>query len=105
MNMIRGNNRAICDHRTGVYTDHDLPLQSNCTYYLTTDGVLDQSGGDHGFSLGTEKFTQWLINLAREPLASQRQAISEAIEEFRGNHPQRDDITILSFRFNEEALS
>ncbi len=101
MNMIKGDNRAICDRRKGTYTDHDLPLQHNCTYYLTTDGLLDQSGGDHGFSLGTEQFTQWLIRLAREPLAIQRQEIAAALETFRGGHPQRDDITILSFRFDQ----
>jgi serine phosphatase RsbU (regulator of sigma subunit) len=101
MHMVRGDNRAICDRRVGTYTDHDLPLQPNCTYYLTTDGLLDQSGGEHGFSLGTEQFTQWLIRLAREPLPDQRQAIAEALETFRGSHPQRDDITILSFRFNQ----
>jgi serine phosphatase RsbU (regulator of sigma subunit) len=100
MNMIKGNNRAICDHRIGAYTDHDLPLLPDCTYYLTTDGLLDQSGGDDGFSLGTEQFTQWLIRLARQPLATQRQALAEALAQFRGSHPQRDDITILSFRFS-----
>jgi serine phosphatase RsbU (regulator of sigma subunit) len=99
MHMIRGDNRAICDHRVGVYTDHDLHLQPDCTYYLTTDGLLDQSGGEHGFSLGTEQFTQWLIRLARQPLVEQRQALSDALAHFRGAHPQRDDITILSFRF------
>jgi serine phosphatase RsbU (regulator of sigma subunit) len=99
MHMIKGDHRAICDHRIGAYTDHDLDLLPNCTYYLTTDGLLDQSGGDDGFSLGTEQFTQWLIRLARQPLAEQRQALADALAQFRGSHPQRDDITILSFRF------
>ncbi|WP_216903318.1 SpoIIE family protein phosphatase [Synechococcus sp. CCY 9618] len=100
MHMVRGDNRAICDHRIGAYTDHDLELLPDCTYYLTTDGLLDQSGGDEGFSLGTEKFSQWLVRLARKPLAEQRRALAEALAEYRGNHPQRDDITILSFRFS-----
>ncbi len=99
MHMIRGDNRAICDHRVGVYADHDLPLRPDCTYYLTTDGLLDQSGGENGFSLGTDQFTQWLVRLARLPLAEQRQGLSDALARFRGSHPQRDDITILSFRF------
>ncbi len=99
MHMIRGDNRAICDHRVGVYADHNLPLQPDCTYYLTTDGLLDQSGGENGFSLGTDQFTQWLVRLARLPLAEQRQGLSDALARFRGSHPQRDDITILSFRF------
>lgn len=99
MNMLRGNNRAICDHRVGAYTDHDVPLLPDYTYYLTTDGLLDQSGGEHGFSLGSQQFTEWLIRLARQPLEQQRQSLTEALDTFRGSHPQRDDITILSFRF------
>lgn len=50
MHMLRGDHRAICDQRVGSYTDHDIPLLPGCTYYLTTDGLLDQSGGDNGFS-------------------------------------------------------
>jgi serine phosphatase RsbU (regulator of sigma subunit) len=100
MHMLRGDHRAICDHRIGAYTDYDIPLLPDCTYYLTTDGLLDQSGGKNGFSLGTHQFKEWLIQLARQPLDRQRQSLSDALEEFRGRHPQRDDITILSFRFS-----
>ncbi|MEA5416581.1 SpoIIE family protein phosphatase [Synechococcus sp. BA-132 BA5] len=100
MHRLMGDNRAICDQRVGAYTDHDLPLLPDCTYYLTTDGLLDQSGGDHGFSLGTQQFQEWLIRLARLPLDLQRQALADALKEFRGLYPQRDDITILSFRFS-----
>lgn len=100
MHRLMGANRAICDQRVGAYTDHDLPLLPDCTYYLTTDGLLDQSGGDHGFSLGTQRFQEWLIRLARLPLDLQRQALADALNEFRGLYPQRDDITILSFRFS-----
>ncbi len=100
MHMLGGDPRAICSQRIGAYTDHDIPLLPDCTYYLTTDGLLDQSGGEDGFSLGTQQFKEWLIQLARQPLDRQRQALADALDQFRGRHPQRDDITILSFRFS-----
>lgn len=100
MHMLRGDHRAICDQRIGAYTDRDIPLLPDCTYYLTTDGLLDQSGGEDGFSLGTHQFKEWLIQLARQPLEVQRQTLADSLEQFRGRHPQRDDITILSFRFS-----
>jgi len=100
MHMLRGDPRAVCGQRVGAYTDHDIPLLPDCTYYLTTDGLLDQSGGDDGFSLGTHQFKKWCIQLARLPLDQQRQALADALEQFRGRFPQRDDITILSFRFS-----
>lgn len=100
IHCITGDNRALCDRRQGTYRDHEVPLLSGYTYYLSTDGFLDQSGGEHGFAVGNERFTAWLIENARKPLQEQRQAFSESLARFRGNHPQRDDITILSFRFD-----
>lgn len=100
IHCIAGDNRALCDRRQGTYRDHEVPLLSGYTYYLSTDGYLDQSGGEHGFAVGNERFTAWLIENARKPLQEQRQAFSESLAKFRGNHPQRDDITILSFRFD-----
>ncbi|MFM7314904.1 MAG: SpoIIE family protein phosphatase [Cyanobium sp.] len=100
LHSIAGDNRALCDRRRGSYHDHDIPLLSGFTYYLSTDGYLDQSGGDHGFAVGSERFCDWLIEHARKPLPDQQKAFSESLAQFRGHHPQRDDITILSFRFD-----
>lgn len=100
LNRMNGDLRALCDRRRGSYQDHDLPLLSGFTYYLTTDGFLDQSGGDDGFSVGHERFTRWLLENARKPLPDQRQAFAQSLARFRGAYPQRDDITILSFRFD-----
>lgn len=100
LHSMSGDHRALCDRRRGSYRDHDLPLLSGFTYYLTTDGYLDQSGGEDGFAVGHERFTSWLLENARKPLSEQRQAFSESLTHFRGDYPQRDDITILSFRFD-----
>lgn len=100
LHSMNGDHRALCDRRRGSYQDHDLPLLSGFTYYLTTDGYLDQSGGEDGFAVGHERFTSWLLEHARKPLPDQRQAFSESLARFRGDYPQRDDITILSFRFD-----
>jgi len=100
LHSMSGDHRALCDRRRGSYNDRDLPLLSGFTYYLSTDGYLDQSGGEDGFAVGHERFTRWLLEHARKPLSEQRQAFSESLADFRGDHPQRDDITLLSFRFD-----
>ena len=98
--FIKGDNRPLWDRRRGDYRDHLLPLREGLTYYLTTDGFLDQSGGEHGFGLGSERFSQWILEHASKSLAEQHQAFSSALDAFRGDYPQRDDITMLSFRFH-----
>ncbi len=101
---IKGDGRALCDRRPGLYRDHEVPLRPGFTYYLSTDGVLDQSGGRHGFGVGSDRFSSWVREHAAKPLQEQSRAFSEALERFRGGHPQRDDITILSFRCRPRAV-
>ena len=96
--VLKGDSRSLWDRRTGTYHDHEVPLRRDCTYYMATDGVFDQAGGELGFGLGTERFCDWLLAHATKPLAEQHEAFSRSISEFRGDHPQRDDITMLSFR-------
>jgi serine phosphatase RsbU (regulator of sigma subunit) len=38
------------------------------------------------------------LDHASKPLAEQHDAFTRSISDFRGEHPQRDDITMFSFR-------
>lgn len=105
VHRVKGDNRALCDRRPGTYHDHVVPLQPGFTYYLSTDGFLDQSGGSHGFGVGSDRFVAWVLEHAAKPLQEQARAFSESLERFRGGHPQRDDITILSFRYPPQTVS
>ncbi|SFD00545.1 HAMP domain-containing protein [Thiohalospira halophila DSM 15071] len=90
--------RALCDRRQGEYTDQSHPTDPRMTYYLVTDGYLDQAGGDHGFGFGNTRFRELLRDHARRPMAEQATALEEALSSYRGDHEQRDDITVLAFR-------
>lgn len=96
---IKGGRRAIGDRRQGSYVDTEISLQPGLTYYLVTDGFLDQAGGELGYGFGDTRFAELLKQHAARPMAEQAGALDQALEAYRGNHPQRDDITILSFRF------
>lgn len=69
------------------------------TFYLTTDGFLDQAGGKRGFSLGVARFAELMKRYAHLPLERQRDAFAAELEEYQGELAQRDDITLLGFRF------
>lgn len=97
---IKGERRALADRKPGVYRDHEMPLLKGRTYYLTTDGFLDQAGGEHGFGFGDGRFAAMLRDHAKYGLPEQGAAFSEVLAEYRGDLAQRDDITILCFRFN-----
>ncbi|MDN3556389.1 biofilm regulation protein phosphatase SiaA [Halomonas maura] len=97
-----GGKRALGDKRAMTYENQEMPLHRGWTYSLATDGFLDQAGGEHGFGFGHTRFEAMLRRHAREPLARQVEAFGEALDRYRGDLPQRDDITLLSFRFDDE---
>lgn len=98
--VVKGGRRALVDRRTGDYEDAVLPLRPGCTYYLATDGFLDQAGGALGFGMSHAGFVELLRANARLPMREQAAALDRALLEWRGAYAQRDDVTVLSFRFD-----
>lgn len=97
---IKGGRRAIGDRRQGSYEDTEIAMHAGLTYYLATDGFLDQAGGELGYGFGNTRFANLLRQHARLPMEQQASALDQALEAYKGDYPQRDDITILSFRFD-----
>ena len=95
---VKGGRRALGDRRQGSYTDTQVEVIPGATYYLTTDGFLDQAGGEQGYGFGDTRFAQLLLEHARLPMEQQASALNQVLETYRGDYPQRDDITLLSFR-------
>lgn len=95
----KGVRRSLLDKRQGVFTNLELPLDPGHTFYLVTDGFLDQAGGDRGYGFGNDRFRDMLARHAAQPLADQPGLFTRTLAAYQGNHPQRDDITMLSFRF------
>lgn len=96
----KGARRAIGDKRQGDYQDVEIPMEAGWTYYLCTDGFLDQAGGEHGFGFGNSRFADLLRSHAQRPLDEQANVFAATLAQYQGERPQRDDITILSFRFD-----
>lgn len=97
---VRGERRALGHRRVGQYHDHELALEPGRTYYLVTDGFLDQAGGEAGHSLGASRFVDLLRRHAALPMAEQAEALDRALQAYRGPHAQRDDVTVLAFRID-----
>lgn len=96
---IHGARRSIGDRYIGEYRNESVDLLGSRTFYLATDGFLDQAGGDKGFGFGNTRFVEMLRRHANCSLAEQSGAFASTLAEYQGNHPQRDDITMLCFRF------
>jgi serine phosphatase RsbU (regulator of sigma subunit) len=99
---VAGERGGIADRKPTPFRNHVMTLRPEVSYYLTTDGFLDQSGGDKGYGFGRRRFAELLRHHAQLPVAEQREAFQQCLAEYQGERAQRDDITVLGFRFGRQ---
>ena len=98
--VIKGNNRSIGYRRSSAdlkFTNHMWDIQAGDRFYLTTDGYIDQNGGTRDYPLGSKRLIQAIIDLAEQELPLQGDAFEKVLNQYMGNEPQRDDITVIGF--------
>ena len=98
---VPGHRRGINDRKAGEYQNVQVPLAPGRSFYLVSDGLLDQAGGEQGFGFGASRLAAWVREHAALPLEAQKEALARTLQDYQGQHPQRDDITILAFRFDD----
>lgn len=83
------------------YNDQQIVVAPGDTCYLTSDGLLDERGGEQGFGFGSRRFKEMLVAHATLPLQEQATRFEEIISAYRGSYPQRDDVTLIGFRVSD----
>lgn len=99
---VKGDRQSIGYKRSKTdydFTRHDINLLPGITCYLTTDGLLDQNGQESKFGFGVKRFKQWILDNQYEPLATQKIIILDTLKKYQGQQSQRDDITVVGFKF------
>ncbi len=80
------------------FTQHVIKLQKNDVIYTITDGLPDQFGGPRGKKFLYKQLKELLVSIANQPLELQKQLLSAAFLNWKGNLEQVDDICIIGIR-------
>ena len=97
---IHGDRQSIGYRSSDVnyrFTNHTVPVNSGQRFYITTDGLVDQVGGEKGFPFGKSRFIRFIAAHDNFGFGEQRALLEERIEQYQGEEPQRDDITVVGF--------
>ena len=73
-----------------------IELQSK-TFYMTSDGLIGQVGGDRNRSFGKKRFKEQLLSLSGQSMSEQKDSIHAALNEFQGSEVRRDDVSVIGF--------
>jgi serine phosphatase RsbU (regulator of sigma subunit) len=98
VNELKGSRYAIGGKRANNFTNQQIAATPDVTFYFSTDGILDQAGGNRGYGFGNKRFTQFLQNNSHLSFSEQRKVLLEELTKYQGSLPRRDDVTVLGFR-------
>jgi len=98
--IVKGDRCSIGYRKTNPYyefTNHTIDLKKDMKFYLYTDGIVDQTGGEKGFPFGNRRLKEMLIKYADLPMNEQKKMVLADIESYRGKKARLDDLTMVGF--------
>lgn len=90
---------ASIHYRMLPFTLHKVELQKGDAFYIFSDGYADQFGGPSEKKFMSGKLKETLVEMAGLPMLKQGERLNEIFEEWRGNAPQVDDVTLIGVRY------
>ena len=80
------------------FTTHSVFLKAQDTFYIFSDGFVDQFGGPNRKKYKSLNFKKLLLSLQNEPMKKQGEAIESAFISWKGQHEQIDDVSVIGVR-------
>lgn len=99
--QLDGDRKGVGYRDTPVgyrWTNQEIELPDACCVYLSSDGIVDQIGGERRIAFGKKRLKQLLHDHRHLPMAEQENAIVQAFLAYQGNEERRDDVTLFGFR-------
>jgi len=79
------------------FSTQDFAVVPGQRFFLTSDGLLDQIGGEKRRSFGKKRFMELLLELQAEPLGAHPERIMQSLSAFQGQEKRRDDVSVAGF--------
>ncbi len=85
---------GVSDNK-GSFSLYKIPKDFSGTLYLTTDGILDQFGGDKGKKLKQKGFLNMLKDCQNLSSSERKNKIIESFNDWKGKLEQLDDVCMI----------
>jgi serine phosphatase RsbU (regulator of sigma subunit) len=103
LNIHKGDKLSVGGSNFGKkeifrFTTTMIEYRSDDVFYLTTDGYLDQFGGDQDKKFLNRRFRTMIEENYMQPMSEQQEIFRQQYDLWRGNHDQVDDVLVVGFR-------
>lgn len=98
INSIGGRSMRSSDGFNKSFATKEVILNSDSTYYLFSDGFVDQFGGSEGKKFNLLNFQQLLTKCSKLPYNEQEDLLGKTFENWKGDLNQLDDVLVIGVR-------
>jgi serine phosphatase RsbU (regulator of sigma subunit) len=77
---------------------YESKLERGISYYLFSDGYIDQFGGPNGRKFMKKNFKRFILDIQDYPMKKQKELLDRNLIEWMGHSPQIDDILVMGIR-------
>lgn len=98
LEIIKGDRHSIgynTSDENYVFVQHEIKVREGMQFYLSSDGFVDQTGGNKSFSFGRKRFNNMLLSNYEKNMKSQRNTFLEELKEYQQDEEKNDDITFI----------
>ncbi|MEA3461143.1 MAG: tetratricopeptide repeat protein [Bacteroidota bacterium] len=96
---LKGDKQPIGTHwEETPFRTTSVYLKEQDSFYMFSDGFIDQFGGEHRKKFKSMNFKKLLLSVQKESMDSQRQSLEQTFDRWRGPYEQIDDIVVLGVK-------
>jgi serine phosphatase RsbU (regulator of sigma subunit) len=81
-----------------TFTNHDIQLEIGDTFYIFSDGYIDQKGGKDNKKFMSKNFKNLLLEIHDQPMYDQKDILDKTLSDWMGRNSQIDDILVIGVR-------
>jgi PAS domain S-box-containing protein len=102
LTVIKGDKQSLGYKKSDLnftFTNHTVNIEEGMSFYLSSDGFLDQLGGSKRFRFANKRFKNLLLENYQYTFDEQSERLLQAFNEYKGDNDRQDDVTVVGFGF------
>ena len=81
-----------------AFVNHDIQLERGDTFYMFSDGFIDQKGGKEGKKFLSKNFKNLLLEIQDRTMHDQKEILEKTLSDWMGDNSQIDDLLVIGVR-------
>lgn len=100
---VKGDKISISSNITNYtiqsFTVHTFKLEKGDAFYIFSDGIIDQFGGEHNKKFLSKRLRQIIKDVYFMDMKEQKQIIIDNFNDWKGDNEQVDDVLLIGIKY------